>query len=318
MVEVSGRTYPVEVALAADARPDEERQRAGPARGRAGRGRGSWPGSTAATCSSSCPPSATSTRRPRRSAAGRCPATPRGKETEILPLYARLSIQEQQRVFHPGPKRRIVIATNVAESSLTVPRIRFVIDPGTARISRYSPRTQDAAAADRGGLAGLGRPAARAAAAASGRASASGCSARRTTWPATATPCPEIQRTNLAAVILQMKALRLGEHRRLPAPRSAPSRRRPRRLPHALRAGGHRRAAGADRDRPPPEPPAGRSADRADDPGRDRRGLPGRGADHRRGPGGAGPARAAAGEAGGGRRLPTPSSPTSSPISSAT
>ena len=64
------------------------------------------------------------------------PGDATGQETEILPLYARLSIQEQQHVFHPGPKRRIVIATNVAESSLTVPRIRFVIDPGTARISR--------------------------------------------------------------------------------------------------------------------------------------------------------------------------------------
>ena len=65
-----------------------------------------------------------------------------GQLTEILPLYARLSMREQQRVFQPGAKRRIVIATNVAESSLTVPRIRYVIDPGTARISHYSPRSK--------------------------------------------------------------------------------------------------------------------------------------------------------------------------------
>ena len=103
------------------------------------------------------------------------------RQTEILPLYARLSAKDQQRVFHPGGNRRIVIATNVAESSLTVPRIRFVIDPGTARISRYSARSKiqrlpvepvsQASADQRMG-----------AAAGSGRASASGCSARRITW----------------------------------------------------------------------------------------------------------------------------------------
>src|SRR5690606_3864521 len=64
-----------------------------------------------------------------------------GRATEILPLYGRLSTAEQNRVFQPQPHRRIVIATNVAESSLTVPGIRSVIDPGTARISRYSARS---------------------------------------------------------------------------------------------------------------------------------------------------------------------------------
>lgn len=62
------------------------------------------------------------------------------RETEVLPLYARLSNQDQDRVFNPGGKRRIVLATNVAETSLTVPRIRYVIDPGYARVKRYSPR----------------------------------------------------------------------------------------------------------------------------------------------------------------------------------
>ncbi len=63
---------------------------------------------------------------------------------EILPLYARLSTEEQQRVFSPPPrsKRRIVLATNVAETSLTVPGIRYVVDSGLARISRYSPRSK--------------------------------------------------------------------------------------------------------------------------------------------------------------------------------
>jgi ATP-dependent helicase HrpA len=62
------------------------------------------------------------------------------RETEVLPLYARLSAKDQDRVFNPGPKRRLVLATNVAETSLTVPRIRYVIDPGYARVKRYSPR----------------------------------------------------------------------------------------------------------------------------------------------------------------------------------
>ncbi|WP_305805702.1 ATP-dependent RNA helicase HrpA, partial [Stenotrophomonas sp. YIM B06876] len=62
------------------------------------------------------------------------------RETEVLPLYARLSVKDQDRVFNPGSKRRLVLATNVAETSLTVPRIRYVVDPGYARVKRYSPR----------------------------------------------------------------------------------------------------------------------------------------------------------------------------------
>src|SRR4029453_12861097 len=63
-------------------------------------------------------------------------------QTEILPLYGRLSAQEQERVFKPHAGRRIVLATNVAETSLTVPGIRFVVDPGLARIKRYSYRSK--------------------------------------------------------------------------------------------------------------------------------------------------------------------------------
>jgi ATP-dependent helicase HrpA len=64
------------------------------------------------------------------------------RQTEVLPLYARLSNQDQDRVFNPGPSRRIVLATNVAETSLTVPRIRYVVDPGFARVKRYSTRNK--------------------------------------------------------------------------------------------------------------------------------------------------------------------------------
>src|SRR5690606_6362958 len=64
----------------------------------------------------------------------------RYRHTEVVPLYARLSARDQDRVFNPGPQRRIVLATNVAETSLTVPRIHYVVDPGLARVKRYSPR----------------------------------------------------------------------------------------------------------------------------------------------------------------------------------
>ena len=84
----------------------------------------------------SCPASARSARPRPCSAARHLPAT------EVLPLYARLGSAEQDRVFLPHPHRRIVLATNVAETSLTVPGIRYVIDTGLARINRYSPHSK--------------------------------------------------------------------------------------------------------------------------------------------------------------------------------
>ena len=104
-----------------------------------------------------------------------------------------------------------MLATNVAETSLTVPGIRYVIDPGTARISRYSHAHQGAAAADRADLAGVGQPAQGPLRAASRTASASGCTPRRTSRPGPEFTDPEILRTNLASVILQMTALGLGD-----------------------------------------------------------------------------------------------------------
>lgn len=143
------------------------------------------------------------------------PHDPTGNDTEIVPLYARLSVREQQRVFQPGAKRRIVIATNVAESSLTVPRIRYVIDPGTARISRYSPRSKT----QRLPIEAVSRASADQRKGRCGRIGPGVCVrlfseedylARDAYTP------PEIQRTNLAAVILQTKALRLGTIERFP------------------------------------------------------------------------------------------------------
>ena len=143
------------------------------------------------------------------------PRDPTGSETEILPLYARLSIREQQRVFQPGSKRRIVIATNVAESSLTVPRIRFVIDPGTARISRYSPRSKT----QRLPIEAVSRASADQRKGRCGRIGPGICVRLFSQEDYEARDhytVPEIQRTNLAAVILQTKALRLGPIERFP------------------------------------------------------------------------------------------------------
>ncbi len=134
----------------------------------------------------------------------------RGKAaTEILPLYARLSTQDQDRIFKPHPKQRIVLATNVAESSLTVPGIRSVIDVGTARISRYSPRSK----VQRLPIEAVSRASADQRHGRCGRVGPGVCirlyseddylSRDRFTTP-------EIRRTNLASVILQSKALKLG------------------------------------------------------------------------------------------------------------
>ena len=68
---------------------------------------------------------------------GRNPA-----QTQLLPLFGRLSSGDQQKIFHPGPFRRIILATNVAETSITIPGIRFVIDSGLVRLSRYNPRSR--------------------------------------------------------------------------------------------------------------------------------------------------------------------------------
>jgi ATP-dependent helicase HrpA len=130
--------------------------------------------------------------------------------TEVLPLYARLSLSEQQKVFQPGRGRRIVIATNVAETSLTVPNIHYVIDPGFARVSRYSYRSKvqrlpieavsQASANQRKGRCGRIAP---------------GVCVRLYSEPdfigRDEFTIPEVQRTNLAAVILQMAALQLGD-----------------------------------------------------------------------------------------------------------
>ncbi|GAA5146071.1 ATP-dependent RNA helicase HrpA [Nocardioides marinquilinus] len=145
------------------------------------------------------------------------PATGGGTRAEVVPLYSRLSAAEQHRVFasHPASVRRVVLATNVAETSLTVPGIRYVVDTGVARISRYSVRTKvqrlpiepvsQASANQRAGRCGRVAP---------------GIAVRLYSEDDyLARPEftePEILRTNLASVILQMASLGLGDIARFP------------------------------------------------------------------------------------------------------
>ena len=138
-----------------------------------------------------------------------------GDRWDILPLYARLSVAEQMKVFKPASRRRVVLTTNVAETSLTVPNVGFVIDPGFARTSRYSYRSKlqrlpvepisQASAAQRAGRAGRVAPGV--------------CFRLFDEDDFCGRPeftDPEIKRTNLASVILQMHDLKLGKPTQFP------------------------------------------------------------------------------------------------------
>ncbi|HEX2358002.1 MAG TPA: ATP-dependent RNA helicase HrpA [Micromonosporaceae bacterium] len=132
------------------------------------------------------------------------------RDLEVLPLYARLSVAEQHRVFQTHPGRRVVLATNVAETSLTVPGIKYVVDPGTARISRYSQRLK----VQRLPIEPISRASANQRTGRCGRTSDGICIRLYTERDFEARPeftDPEILRTNLASVILQMTALGLGD-----------------------------------------------------------------------------------------------------------
>ncbi|MBA3369289.1 MAG: ATP-dependent RNA helicase HrpA, partial [Geodermatophilaceae bacterium] len=130
--------------------------------------------------------------------------------TEIVPLYARLSAAEQHRVFAPHTGRQIVLATNVAETSLTVPGIRYVVDPGTARISRYSHRRK----VQRLPIEPISKASANQRKGRCGRTSDGICIRLFTEADFESRPeftDPEILRTNLASVILAMTALGIGD-----------------------------------------------------------------------------------------------------------
>jgi ATP-dependent helicase HrpA len=139
------------------------------------------------------------------------------RDTEIIPLYARLSLAEQNRVFHGGRAagRRIVLSTNVAETSLTVPGIRYVIDPGLARISRYSYRSK----VQRLPVEAVSQASANQRAGRCGRVAPGVCVRLYSEEDFLGRPeftDAEIRRTNLAAVILQMLQLKLGDVRDFP------------------------------------------------------------------------------------------------------
>jgi len=181
---------------------------------------------------------------------------------EILPLYARLSAQEQQRIFAPAGARRIVLATNVAETSLTVPGIRYVVDSGLVRLARYSHRSgiqrlpvepvSQASADQRAGRCGRLGPGVCI------RLYAEADHAARPRWTD-----PEIRRANLAAVVLRMAALGLGEPERFPFmeppdPRHLRSARRTLHELGALDAHGRLTALGRRLARLPVDPRIGR------------------------------------------------------------
>lgn len=136
---------------------------------------------------------------------GRC-----GRFAEVIPLYGRLSNAEQQRVFAETERRKVIVATNLAETSLTLPGIRFVIDTGLARISRYDSRTRT----KRLPIEPIAQSSANQRRGRAGRVQAGICIRLYSEEEFNERPAfaqPEIQRANLAEVILRMKAFHLGE-----------------------------------------------------------------------------------------------------------
>ncbi|MGN7613178.1 ATP-dependent RNA helicase HrpA [Magnetococcales bacterium HHB-1] len=185
------------------------------------------------------------------------------KSTEVLPLFARLSNVEQDRIFKTSSsRRRIILATNVAETSITVPGIRYVIDSGLARISRYSNRTQ----VQRLPVERIAQASADQRAGRCGRLAAGICIRLYSLEDFQQRPIytdPEILRTTLASVILQMKALRLGDIETFPFVDAPPKKsiREGLRLLRELGALDERdqlTALGKDLSRLPLDPKAGR------------------------------------------------------------
>lgn len=132
------------------------------------------------------------------------------RHTEVLPLYARLSAKDQDRVFNPGPQRRIVLATNVAETSLTVPRIHYVVDAGLARVKRYSPRQK----LDRLHIEPVSQASSDQRKGRCGRIAPGTCFRVFSEADFESRPQytdPEIRRASLAGVILRMLSLGLGD-----------------------------------------------------------------------------------------------------------
>jgi ATP-dependent helicase HrpA len=201
VIEVSGRTYPVEVRYRPLADPDqpgaEPRDQVQAIIDAVAELRSEGPGDILVFLSGE------------REIRDTADALADDPDLEVLPLYARLSAAEQYRVFQPHRGRRVVLATNVAETSLTVPGIRYVVDPGTARISRYSQRTK----VQRLPIEAISQASASQRTGRCGRTSDGICIRLYSEEDFVARPeftDPEVLRTNLASVILRMAALDLG------------------------------------------------------------------------------------------------------------
>ncbi len=234
--------------------------------------------------------------------------------TEILPLFARLSAADQDRVFKASNARRIVLATNVAETSLTVPGIRYVVDTGLARVKRYSYRNK----VEQLQVESISQ------AAANQRAGRCGRVGRRHLHPplrGSRLPRPRaLHRSGNPALLAggrdpAHEVAAPDRDRVLPVHRAAAGPRDRRRLPAAQRARRGRRRQRADPARPRAGAAAARPARGPHDPGRARPAGAARGADHRQRAVGAGPARPADRGAGAGRPGARASSPTSAPNS---
>jgi ATP-dependent helicase HrpA len=211
IIEVSGRTYPVEVRYRPISDPDdkdEDRDQVTAITDAIGELQRAGPGDILVFLSGE------------QEIRDTADALKGRAGLDVLPLYSRLSSAEQHRVFEvPASRsitsRRVVLATNVAETSLTVPGIRYVIDPGTARISRYSLRTK----VQRLPIEAISQASANQRKGRCGRVADGICIRLYSQEDFESRPeftDPEIQRTNLASVILQMAAARLGDVRRFP------------------------------------------------------------------------------------------------------
>ncbi len=209
VVEVSGRTYPVEIRYrplvdaaprAAPAQPTEAVDQTDAIVGAVSELAGEAPGDVLVFLAGA---------REIRDTADALRAAGL-RDTEVLPLYARLSAAEQHRVFRSHAGRRVVLATNVAETSITVPGIRAVVDPGFARVSRYNARTK----VQRLPIEPVSRASADQRAGRCGRLGPGVCTRLYSEDDYLHRPeftDPEITRTNLASVILQMASLGLGD-----------------------------------------------------------------------------------------------------------
>ncbi len=221
VIEVEGRAFPVEVRWRADSRDDDARAEP---RGRAGAGQRRKADADPISLAEQIVATADeiTAEDPRGDVLVFLPgereirdahlalSRRRYAHTEVMALYARLSAAEQDRVFHPGPARRIVLATNVAETSLTVPRIRYVIDSGTARVKRYNPRNQ----LERLHVEPISQAAADQRKGRCGRVGPGICYRLYSEDDYAMRPPhsdPELLRSSLAGVILRMLALKLGD-----------------------------------------------------------------------------------------------------------